>query len=350
MENRYRNVADRLFVTAILSVLLVALSGESQARDKTDVIFLKNGDRVTGEIKSLERGRLKVSTDSLGTLLVEWDDVASLESQYQFEFEDSGGELLVGTIVHSEAEKIRLQGPNRTVDLDLYSLVRISPLEALVRERFDGSWVSVGFDFTRANRRKRWVAEAGLRYRVPQYLVRATISSLVTHQDEGEDANRQVLDLDWIYNLGGRWYAAGLFQASHNDHLDLDVRTTLGGALGRRILQTNQATLSVFAGAQLNRERFFNQPSRRTVEAIIHVELQQFRFDTPKLDITTTLDFLPNLNDSGRFRTDLTSSIRYEVVSDLFFGIRLFDNFDSDPPGGIERNDFGVLTTVGYSF
>ncbi len=349
MENGYRDVADRLFVTAILSVLLVALSGAGQARDKTDLVFLKNGDRITGEVKSLERGRLEISTDGMGTLRIEWDDVERLESQYQSEFEASGGEILTGTIVHSEAENIRLQGPNRTVDLDPYSLVRISPVEARVSERFNGS-VELGFDFTRANRRKRWVAEAGLSYRVPQYLARATVSSLVTDQDEGEPANRQVLDLDWIYNLGGRWYAGGLFQATHNDLLDLDVRTTLGGTLGRRILQTNQAILFVFAGAQLNRERFFAESPRRTAEAIFHVELQQFRFDTPKLDSTTAFDFLPNLSDPGRFRMELTSSIRYEVVGDLFFGIRLFDSFDSDPPSGSERNDFGISTTLGYSY
>jgi len=249
MENGYRDVADRLFAPVILSVLLVAFSGESRARDKTDLVFLKNGDRITGEVKSLERGRLEISTDGMGTLRIEWDDVERLESQYQFEFEASGGEILTGTIVHSEAENIRLQGRNRTVDLDPYSLVRISPVEARVSERFNGS-VELGFDFTRANRRKRWVAEAGLSYRVPQYLARATVSSLVTDQDEGEPANRQVLDLDWIYNLGGRWYAGGLFQATHNDLLDLDVRTTLGGTLGRRILQTNEAILFVFAGAQ----------------------------------------------------------------------------------------------------
>ena len=32
------------------------------AADKTDILDLRNGDRVTCEIKNLERGRLKVST------------------------------------------------------------------------------------------------------------------------------------------------------------------------------------------------------------------------------------------------------------------------------------------------
>ena len=32
--------------------------------DKTDVVHLRNGDRVTCEIKKMERGQLKVSTDS----------------------------------------------------------------------------------------------------------------------------------------------------------------------------------------------------------------------------------------------------------------------------------------------
>ncbi len=50
------------------------------ARDKTDVVILKNGDHVTGEIKSLDRGKMTLSTDSMGTVQIEWEDVARVTS------------------------------------------------------------------------------------------------------------------------------------------------------------------------------------------------------------------------------------------------------------------------------
>ena len=47
---------------------------------KTDVVVFKNGDRLTGEVKSLERGRLRFKTDATDTISIEWDDGAYLNS------------------------------------------------------------------------------------------------------------------------------------------------------------------------------------------------------------------------------------------------------------------------------
>ena len=40
---------------------------------RTDVVTLANGDRITGEVVRLERGRLEFKTDDAGTLYLEWD-------------------------------------------------------------------------------------------------------------------------------------------------------------------------------------------------------------------------------------------------------------------------------------
>ena len=53
---------------AILGALLCVFATPALARDKTDIVYLRNGDRVTCEIKRLERGRLEVSTNGMGTV------------------------------------------------------------------------------------------------------------------------------------------------------------------------------------------------------------------------------------------------------------------------------------------
>ena len=57
------------------TILLQLMSIPALARDKTDVVILKNGDRVTGEIKSLDRGKMSLSTDHMGTIQIEWEEV-----------------------------------------------------------------------------------------------------------------------------------------------------------------------------------------------------------------------------------------------------------------------------------
>lgn len=65
----------------ILGFILVLVSVPLLARDKTDVLVMKNGDRMTCEIKGLETGVLYVSFDYIdGTASVDWSKVARLES------------------------------------------------------------------------------------------------------------------------------------------------------------------------------------------------------------------------------------------------------------------------------
>ena len=55
------------------------------AREKTDIIVMKNGDRFTGEIKGLSAGVLSVKLSyAQGTVSLDWAQVARLESNQLF--------------------------------------------------------------------------------------------------------------------------------------------------------------------------------------------------------------------------------------------------------------------------
>ena len=64
----------------ILALVLLLLWLEQAFAAKTDVVILVNGNAITGEIESLEFGSLKYSTDSMGSVFIDWDDV---ERRYQ---------------------------------------------------------------------------------------------------------------------------------------------------------------------------------------------------------------------------------------------------------------------------
>ena len=62
---------------AIIFAIVVCSSVLIYAADKTDIVTLVNGDRLTGEIVELDRGRLVFRTDSEGTIYIEWDKVVA---------------------------------------------------------------------------------------------------------------------------------------------------------------------------------------------------------------------------------------------------------------------------------
>src|SRR5512134_2914925 len=115
-----------------LAVVLAALlqPAGAHARAKTDLVFLANGDRLTGEIKELSRGILRLSTDAISTVSIEWADVDSVNSVYQFRIEDSEARKLFGAIFVRRDGMLEVIREGQTWRVPADSVVSIVPLEA----------------------------------------------------------------------------------------------------------------------------------------------------------------------------------------------------------------------------
>lgn len=70
--------------TIVASLLLLFLSSSLFAQ-KNDTIRLNNGDRITGEFKKLEYAIISFKTDDMGTLQIEWEKIASVQTNNFFE-------------------------------------------------------------------------------------------------------------------------------------------------------------------------------------------------------------------------------------------------------------------------
>src|SRR3974390_3706808 len=76
------------------------------ARESTDVIVMKNGDHLTGEIKGMSQGVLYISMKYiLGTSDVQWSQVDHIESKQLFLVKTQAGTVYTGTLSTAAAEK-----------------------------------------------------------------------------------------------------------------------------------------------------------------------------------------------------------------------------------------------------
>ena len=100
---------------ALLFTCMLLAAAPVFARKSTDVIVMKNGDRMTGQVKSLNAGILSVSLDYVnGTISVDWSEVAHLESSQLFVVLTQGGSPYEGTLVtakHLPASPLRSSSP-----------------------------------------------------------------------------------------------------------------------------------------------------------------------------------------------------------------------------------------------
>jgi hypothetical protein len=82
-----------------LRLIIVLLAVPLFARDKTDVLVMKNGDRITCEVKSLDAGALYVSVDYIdGTISIDWLKVACIESEQLFVVKTEDGSVYSGAL------------------------------------------------------------------------------------------------------------------------------------------------------------------------------------------------------------------------------------------------------------
>ena len=120
---------------------------------RTDVVTLANGDRITGEIIRLDRGRLEFKTDDAGTLYLEWDKLTSLVAARLVEVVTSDGRRFLGTPGRSARPlDLRDRHARRTRCRSLMPDVTHDHADrhAASGDKLDGS-VDAGFSYTRSS-------------------------------------------------------------------------------------------------------------------------------------------------------------------------------------------------------
>jgi putative salt-induced outer membrane protein YdiY len=329
--------------------------------DKTDIVHLKNGDRVTCEIKNLERGRLKVSTDSMSTVYIEWKDILRVSSKELYVVELEDGSRIEGTLAESSTDgELLLRGRDAPAGADvaadqaisMATVVWLDPLklDEQIVKRWDGS-VSAGFDTTKANNDTSLSASFDARRRAEDFLLNFGGSVYSRSQDGVEDSLRA--DFGAIYRglLEDRWYWAAVGSLERNDELGIDLRTLGGAGYGRFLVQTGRTLWSVTGGlAVVNEQLAGDEDAQTSVEGLLNTDYEFFTYDTPKTTLTTSLTLFPSLTESGRVRGQLDFALRRELIEDLFVEISVYDSYDSEPPEEGEQNDYGIVTSLGYTF
>jgi hypothetical protein len=333
---------------AIVTVI-VCLVAVPCAAARTDVVALKNGDRLTCEIKNLRYGYLEVETDSISTISIVWLDVVELSSVHRFVVETSSGDRYAGTLRSPSAGILQVGGPAAD-HLRMPDVVTIRADRRAVLARIDGS-LELQFNVARANSQKQWSLSGNAQYSGLRWFHLATASSTFTSQEGVSDTSRNYLSVQSGRFLTGRWYYAALVELQQDEELGLNLRVGAGAGLGRHIIESNRQSLIVLGGLLLTKERFEAVEAQTNLEAYSFVRYGGFRRRSPKIDNTITFALVPSVTDIGRVRGELNVSLWVEVFHNFFAGLSGFDSFDSRPPDAtLTKNDYGVTPSLRWTF
>ena len=338
---------------ACLATLLIALWMPRDAEAaKTDIVVLINGDAVTGEIKSLDFGALRYSTDSMGTVSIEWEEVVSLQSDQSLQVEVASGTRYFGGLFATGADgRVGVGRGENIQEIDMSQIVRITPIETdeKIWQRFEGS-LKFGFNSDKASQVTIGNLSANVRYRARTYLLGLDLVTSITDQPGAETTQNQSLKLNYQRFRDSRWFTDWFTSVERNDEQGVDRRLSFGGGLGKYLVQSNKNQFSLLVGLVATRESLIGtEPDTTNAEANFSVKYLHRSLE-PSSDITFTTDVFPQLKDFSSFRSNSNLTLRRELVEDLFFDLSFYYTYLSDPPEGAEKDDYGVVTSIGYSF
>ncbi|HWZ85385.1 MAG TPA: DUF481 domain-containing protein [Thermoanaerobaculia bacterium] len=341
----------RLRTALPAACLLLVLFAPPALAQKTDVIVLANGDRVTCEIKSYSLGRLTVSTDIASDISVKWNKIQAITSDKRFEIETTDGVMHYGKLAPSTPPgKLDVVSATGTESLAFMAVVRINPIYQSFWRRWDGS-LDLGFNYTQANQFVQFTLNADATFRRPTFLASVTLSSFFTSQQGVPSSQRANLSILYEKFLSDRWFVTGFGGLDRNLDLGLDLRGSIGAGVGRDLVQTNRTTVTTIVGIMGDREQPVDGATTSNVTAVVAGKYSTFTYDFPKLTFNASLAIYPYLNDLGRVRLEANAYVKREIVKDFYLSLSLFDSFDSrDPSTQQAKNDWGPVLAIGWTF
>lgn len=330
------------------------------ARENTDVIVMKNGDRLTGQIKALSDGTLYVGLRYVvQTLSVDWSQVAHLESSQLFLIKTEDGSIYRGPI-HSTTNtaagrpiQIQVETPEtKPVMLDSARIVNVDVASERPLERFSGG-VSLGTIYSKGNQTVQYSLSGLAAYPRERWAAQAGISSNLSTASGTTASTRNQLTFEAVHTLPRNNYFYGGFDGFlQSTEQGISGQNFLGAGVGRYLINTNRTSIAVFGGAAWIRTHY--SPTAPPIEtqngatALIVTTLKFFRFNKTGLDFDAVL--LPGLSQPGRLYLSTNASYNVKLIGNLSWTISLYGNWDNQPPANLPGSDYGSSSGLSWTF
>ncbi len=344
----------RLLVLTLVLLFAVRLN----ARDKTDVLVMTNGDHLTCEVKGLDGGVLYASFDYIdGTASVNWSKVARLESSQLFVVRTEGGEVYTGTlrtpdVAADRPVKIQVLGAGKKDSLDRSQIVQMVATSDRFWQRFNGE-INFGVIYSKGNESTQYSLGSQAAYVRERWTAMANFNSSLSSSTGANASTRNSFNFGVRHFLPwNNWFYAGTAAFLQSSEQGIALQSTVGGGIGRYLKNTNHMDIAlVFGPAWQNTDYKKSSAAvnnQNLVAAIFYADARLFKFSKTNLDVTAAL--LPALSDPGRVRFNTDASYYVKIISNLKWTLSFYGNWDNRPPPGFSGSDYGTSSGLSWTF
>ncbi len=335
-------------------------AGEGEAAEPApppgppSVVTLTNGDRLSGEIKTMTKGKLVLATSYAGDVTLDWTQVASVESSQTLPWVLADGTEIVSAAKTDEQGHVALG----SADMEDGTRVAIAKVSAIAPPapvdppdiKIKGA-ASLGGVIEDGNTNSKSAnAKANLQTRTK--LTRLSLSGnwnyvetegLLTSRSLGGEIKFDYFPWEKDFFL---FVQASLLR---DDFQDLELRTVLSGGVGWQIIEEDWLEAFVEGGLAYVDENFDDGVDETSLSVRVAWGLD-WVIVKDRLTFRHRGEILPSLEDADDFIANLDQELRLTIFEGFFASAGVLFRYDNSPAAGQGRRDTRYTINIGYQF
>jgi len=347
-----------VMVLSLLTLLSPAFGADAPA-PALDVVTLKDGSVIYGEVVEMSGGLLKIKSPAAGDIIkVKWAEVSTLKVSHPIPFHLKEGTVLIGTVEDSDPGMMRLKAEPMqgilTVPMD--SVASMNPVMQ-PPVTYTGS-LNGGFSETTGNSHLRNASLVGDLVARSEQLRLSIFGRYVYGDDAGQllvRNSRGTIKLDFFVTKRFYWFASSYFE--QDTFQDLKLRTSLSTGPGYQFIEKGDFAGPWFKDLTMYAEAgaaYFNEDYTLAGDTSSARGRWSIKLDWPMLDAKMLLyhfeeGFLSLQSTQGLYYTSDTG-LRFKVIGGLQTGFQWTMRYNSVPAPGTSSTDNLYLITLGYGF
>lgn len=329
----------------------MTLVGIAQA----DVLVLKNGDRITGEIKRIWDNEITIEPEYADEFEVDLPVVAFIESDRDFEIDLYDGTRLVAKFGGTADNGDQII----TTDLDSMELPLASILELDEPEDyFDWeSHVDFASNFNKGNTDStttRLFADGLFKHGDHRHRGEVTFEKEELAGQKTKDRDLFLYDYNWLFN--DPWFFTAQLTFEQDPIIQLDSRIIASAGIGHDIWDTPRRSLSTKLSVGYQNEELVidqgGQLVKQSTDSSVGIWSLRFRHDFVGDDLQVFHNLSITTNISGRTNTsyDTSTGITYEITDLLYATASLDYDYETEPVDAVKNEDIALVFGLGLEF
>ncbi len=329
-------------VAACLAVAMAAAPGALLA----DRLIMKNGDVISGDIASIIDQKVNIKPAYTDEISISLDDVATIEADETYQVTLQDGKQVEAQFAGAKGDQQELVVEQQPMAIALADITVANPpkpyYERVSHADLNATWNDGNTD----NQNVLIYADTRLRFGEHRHL-----GALTFARDESNGVQTKKQDLfnyeyNWLFN--DPWYLGATAGYERDPIKGLDHRYTLGGLIGRDLINNDTILVTASLGAG------WSEQEQDGVTDSGGVGLWKFIYEQDLRD--GSLAFFHNHSINYQFygENDLifksNTGFRFDLLANIYANLSFRYDYETEPAPGKKDYDATLAVGLGAEF